>query len=137
MIRRPPRSTLFPYTTLFRSIQPVFPFWHLGQHRLYIQPAVSDLRFSPGRSRQSMAVLSLLLPPQQEFCSRASRSRTLRRVSTCFQKFAHVSPDRLLTRAAPIRAASVRERSSQYESALLKRLKRTALRVNRRRAPLY
>src|SRR3712207_7658803 len=25
MIRRPPRSTLFPYTTLFRSNFPVFP----------------------------------------------------------------------------------------------------------------
>src|SRR3989442_8353222 len=25
MIRRPPRSTLFPYTTLFRSIMPVKP----------------------------------------------------------------------------------------------------------------
>src|SRR3989454_12749117 len=25
MIRRPPRSTLFPYTTLFRSVQPVEP----------------------------------------------------------------------------------------------------------------
>src|SRR5471030_3385525 len=24
MIRRPPRSTLFPYTTLFRSLAPVF-----------------------------------------------------------------------------------------------------------------
>src|SRR2546425_3222201 len=24
MIRRPPRSTLFPYTTLFRSLQPVY-----------------------------------------------------------------------------------------------------------------
>src|SRR2546430_12435764 len=33
MIRRPPRSTLFPYTTLFRSARPPFlaliacPFW--------------------------------------------------------------------------------------------------------------
>src|SRR5438093_6291346 len=26
MIRRPPRSTLFPYTTLFRSDQPRFPW---------------------------------------------------------------------------------------------------------------
>src|SRR3712207_7236529 len=26
MIRRPPRSTLFPYTTLFRSIAPPFGF---------------------------------------------------------------------------------------------------------------
>src|SRR2546427_4160543 len=25
MIRRPPRSTLFPYTTLFRSTVPIFP----------------------------------------------------------------------------------------------------------------
>src|SRR2546429_8606367 len=25
MIRRPPRSTLFPYTTLFRSSEPCFP----------------------------------------------------------------------------------------------------------------
>src|SRR5437773_8928746 len=31
MIRRPPRSTLFPYTTLFRSYKmgegPLYPFW--------------------------------------------------------------------------------------------------------------
>src|SRR3712207_7821481 len=26
MIRRPPRSTLFPYTTLFRSLSPSSPF---------------------------------------------------------------------------------------------------------------
>src|SRR3712207_3301078 len=30
MIRRPPKSTLFPYTTLFRSEQPVRPFETLG-----------------------------------------------------------------------------------------------------------
>src|SRR2546422_2398256 len=29
MIRRPPRSTLFPYTTLFRSAAP-FAAWRLG-----------------------------------------------------------------------------------------------------------
>src|SRR3712207_7560784 len=32
MIRRPPRSTLFPYTTLFRSPVVPCPFW--GQPRL-------------------------------------------------------------------------------------------------------
>src|SRR5712664_4606568 len=26
MIRRPPRSTLFPYTTLFRSLRPLLPW---------------------------------------------------------------------------------------------------------------
>src|SRR3712207_7714099 len=31
MIRRPPRSTLFPYTTLFRSWEPhpLFGWWHI------------------------------------------------------------------------------------------------------------
>src|SRR2546429_1661704 len=40
MIRRPPRSTLFPYTTLFRSDQRVIAAWcslglcaHVGQRR--------------------------------------------------------------------------------------------------------
>src|SRR5215211_1210821 len=28
MIRRPPRSTLFPYTTLFRSLPPSAEHWH-------------------------------------------------------------------------------------------------------------
>src|SRR5688572_31382260 len=28
MIRRPPRSTLFPYTTLFRSFDPLFYYDH-------------------------------------------------------------------------------------------------------------
>src|SRR3712207_8925080 len=37
MIRRPPRSTLFPYTTLFRS-------WHSGQRaRLGLAVPVMDL----------------------------------------------------------------------------------------------
>src|SRR2546423_2729823 len=31
MIRRPPRSTLFPYTTLFRSLRGGFP--HAGRRR--------------------------------------------------------------------------------------------------------
>src|SRR2546426_4761603 len=31
MIRRPPRSTLFPYTTLFRSLFPACP--HFGERR--------------------------------------------------------------------------------------------------------
>src|SRR2546427_3895465 len=30
MIRRPPRSTLFPYTTLFRSVEPVKPILRMS-----------------------------------------------------------------------------------------------------------
>src|SRR2546429_5449984 len=42
MIRRPPRSTLFPYTTLFRSIQGFVghlqPRLKLVQHPQHLQP---------------------------------------------------------------------------------------------------
>src|SRR5256885_3819694 len=38
MIRRPPRSTLFPYTTLFRSAE------EGGAHRLVLTPASCALR---------------------------------------------------------------------------------------------
>src|SRR2546430_7796932 len=34
MIRRPPRSTLFPYTTLFRSNGPMSPLVEQGEDRL-------------------------------------------------------------------------------------------------------
>ena len=44
MIRRPPRSTLFPYTTLFRSTT--------GQS-LNIPHAYADLRFNPSFDRQT------------------------------------------------------------------------------------
>src|SRR2546428_10451234 len=36
MIRRPPRSTLFPYTTLFRSIETLWP----SSRRMRVQRAV-------------------------------------------------------------------------------------------------
>src|SRR5258707_3534710 len=43
MIRRPPRSTLFPYTTLFRSC--LFTYvWSLDLFwKLYIVPTIRDL----------------------------------------------------------------------------------------------
>src|SRR3712207_7572350 len=44
MIRRPPRSTLFPYTTLFRSLRPP---WSLRHHLQGVEglAAVPDLDF--------------------------------------------------------------------------------------------
>src|SRR3712207_7454726 len=64
MIRRPPRSTLFPYTTLFRSFQPVngvaqrvhqttgtaFVLDH-RRHSLLLEPEIDD-RLSRHRHRQ-------------------------------------------------------------------------------------
>src|SRR2546427_5816312 len=43
MIRRPPRSTLFPYTTLFRSLQPRdFDAVPLGLDLLFLRDLVVD-----------------------------------------------------------------------------------------------
>src|SRR3712207_7138225 len=36
MLRRPPRSTLFPYTTLFRSSAPLFVASHLGSRKNWL-----------------------------------------------------------------------------------------------------
>src|SRR2546427_7958354 len=42
MIRRPPRSTLFPYTTLFRSIQKPSPPYMFSHRLLVMPPGYSD-----------------------------------------------------------------------------------------------
>src|SRR3712207_8324053 len=52
MIRRPPRSTLFPYTTLFRSREP-HPVEGLGRHQERLQGVqppgdADDDAFEPG-----------------------------------------------------------------------------------------
>src|SRR6185312_9655278 len=53
MIRRPPRSTLFPYTTLFRS-----PVWR-ARGRYGCEPVVAD------RPRRAIVVGARLVRPQQ------------------------------------------------------------------------
>src|SRR2546428_7392070 len=59
MIRRPPRSTLFPYTTLFRSLLRT-------QHRLLLErraPADAPLRLSRLRDRLPDVLLRLVGDP--------------------------------------------------------------------------
>src|SRR3712207_8838093 len=64
MIRRPPRSTLFPYTTLFRS-EPI-RVWdrETGRERLSIradQALVSGLAFHPDGTRLASADVNGML----------------------------------------------------------------------------
>src|SRR2546429_4576820 len=42
MIRRPPRSTLFPYTTLFRSLVLYFTWRQRARRRIYMGNAPSN-----------------------------------------------------------------------------------------------
>src|SRR5438093_1643243 len=58
MIRLPPRSTLFPYTTLFRSDGPRLPFHHRREHRHARLPD-SD-RWHPMRSEEHTSELQSL-----------------------------------------------------------------------------
>src|SRR5260370_16099201 len=49
MIRRPPRSTLFPYTTLFRSHVPARALSHREEPRLRVRRAALEPRRDPHR----------------------------------------------------------------------------------------
>src|SRR5437762_11311129 len=51
MIRRPPRSTLFPYTTLFRSVEVGLRAGHT------VQPAAEKLPFDVDRSEEHTSEL--------------------------------------------------------------------------------
>src|SRR5258707_8888432 len=65
MIRRPPRSTLFPYTTLFRSIQPIVHPMHREQAapgaRIAGDHAVVRTRSSDARGASARGITALVL----------------------------------------------------------------------------
>src|SRR3712207_8506782 len=71
MIRRPPRSTLFPYTTLFRSIDdPTRPVRSLTVH--YLRPAVAgpvELETTVERSGRTLSTVSAQLSRSEEHTS--------------------------------------------------------------------
>src|SRR5258708_30257153 len=54
MIRRPPRSTLFPYTTLFRSVLGALAVAHDRRHHQQAQPPAHDHQVGE-ESRQRQA----------------------------------------------------------------------------------
>src|SRR3712207_7377433 len=97
MIRRPPRSTLFPYTTLFRSRQVDGKAELRGERlgkcslafctalapstlvslRCVLRPRRSEEHTSELQSRQYL-VCRLLLEKKKTRCSRSLRTRPLR-----------------------------------------------------------
>src|SRR5256886_10652641 len=70
MIRRPPRSTLFPYTTLFRSIDPRFALAYWGEALTYTHPVWDEQDRTAAR-----AVLQRLGPSAE---ARRDKAPTLR-----------------------------------------------------------
>src|SRR2546426_7947255 len=93
MIRRPPRSTLFPYTTLFRSHQPRAP--EVGEKRRRVGVAGVD-RGLVGEERHAAAVeeslplvdrseehTSELQSPCNLVCRLLLEKKKKRKLSTC------------------------------------------------------
>src|ERR1035438_1152288 len=78
MIRRPPRSTLFPYTTLFRSVLILNTVALEMRTRL---TAVGDLLFGrPGKDREPFNLLAMYRPCWKSGqCDRVAGSVHLRR----------------------------------------------------------
>src|SRR3712207_7619089 len=63
MIRRPPRSTLFPYTTLFRSVDD----GRSGQHRATATDVVAVAEVQPQRRHGHVALdVGLLVHREQD-----------------------------------------------------------------------
>src|ERR1051326_4620451 len=65
MIRRPPRSTLFPYTTLFRSLLMCFFEWAFHRYVLHSVTTTWLTRFARGH-RSHHGLTSIKLQPVTE-----------------------------------------------------------------------
>src|SRR5256885_11201733 len=85
MIRRPPRSTLFPYTTLFRSV-PVHPLDAKGKEPINLAKgvfpvaggAVSQQALTGARDRKSTRLNSShLVISYAVFCLKKKKNRPL------------------------------------------------------------
>src|SRR3712207_6901777 len=78
MIRRPPRSTLFPYTTLFRSLLVVLTSGLLGSEHLVFAGEVLSLNLLgmttiAADGRKALRNLALVLGSQREEDRKSTR----------------------------------------------------------------
>src|SRR3712207_8822571 len=95
MIRRPPRSTLFPYTTLFRSRQSVGAFRELARGRVHDRPRplrAQEQRREPagrreggGGAARSEEHTSELQSRQYLVCRLLLEKKKIKNFSMCFQ----------------------------------------------------
>src|SRR2546430_11092879 len=79
MIRRPPRSTLFPYTTLFRSQEPpapINPLLKMDNVILTAHVASASARFDPARRRRVGHEIALVLRGRDRKSTRLNSSHS-------------------------------------------------------------
>src|SRR5258707_11444682 len=95
MIRRPPRSTLFPYTTLFRSDEPgnaVPPQQGQPMHPLTLDEDRKSTRLNSSHANISYAVFCLKKKKKKEELSRSNTARTEQNERTKLKDTFMVSP---------------------------------------------
>src|SRR5947199_3837658 len=99
MIRRPPRSTLFPYTTLFRSVHLVVEICHGGHLRSRIWTCLRSEEHTSELQSLRHLVCRLLLEKKNEHPGHEGRGNTrLASSTTRMQMQQHTGqPDRALT----------------------------------------
>src|SRR2546425_9403652 len=93
MIRRPPRSTLFPYTTLFRSLgepQPVAPLGYGEGARHRPPPTAAALRSALQRSEEHTSELQSLA---YLVCRLLLEKKKTAKVTTGVVKLGDANPD--------------------------------------------
>src|SRR2546426_9316763 len=76
MIRRPPRSTLFPYTTLFRSLVTSREVLHVRSERVFAVPplALPDPKHLPdGETMSRYGAVALFLARAREVDRKSTR----------------------------------------------------------------
>src|SRR3712207_7195787 len=118
MIRRPPRSTLFPYTTLFRSVRPGQEAAHPGP-----QPCVGGGRLRhdrPGAVDQVLAqVAAAALGDPQQLGPSARRDRKSTRLNS---SHANISYAVFCLKKTKTHSSSIHERSSIFHACVVDRL---------------
>src|SRR2546427_6112424 len=99
MIRRPPRSTLFPYTTLFRSLPPPSTppgkLWRLGEVVRFARPVrrVRSEEHTSELQSQSNLVCRLLLEKKKIEPDRTISTTTCSSVIPCRGSTGNIATD--------------------------------------------
>src|SRR2546429_6897589 len=94
MIRRPPRSTLFPYTTLFRSARPrALPFHALAARPLHAAEPRSEEHTSELQSRLHLVCRLLLEKKKQNTKDIHDLDNPSIQNLTLFSQLCHPRPD--------------------------------------------
>src|SRR2546421_5098176 len=96
MIRRPPRSTLFPYTTLFRSISQGIPLRRTN--RTPVRQARSDKRGLPPRSEEHTSELQSRSDLVCRLLLEKKKKKKIAQTDTIANRLVHKDTSRMLTR---------------------------------------